>query len=128
MVRLRFLREVQPHLAMTPEMQSENLPPSSAPHRRVPKQASFVGWSVYSPAHGTLCLRSQPTYLHLSICLSVCLYVSQARFRKIAKQIFELKQVMREDAATAFFSLTQAAQYVAGDFRGKVCTPTLLNT
>ncbi|CAM9460001.1 unnamed protein product [Ectocarpus sp. 12 AP-2014] len=44
----------------------------------------------------------------------------KARFRKIAKQIHELKQVMREDAATAFFSLTQAAQYVAGDFRGKV--------
>lgn len=46
--------------------------------------------------------------------------VSQARFRKIAKHIHELKQVMRDDAATAFFSLTQAAQYVAGDFRGKV--------
>ncbi|CAM9707296.1 unnamed protein product, partial [Hapterophycus canaliculatus] len=44
----------------------------------------------------------------------------QARFRKIAKHIHELKQVMRDDAATAFFSLTQAAQYVAGDFRGKV--------
>ncbi|CAM9671258.1 unnamed protein product [Scytosiphon promiscuus] len=44
----------------------------------------------------------------------------KARFRKIAKHIHELKQVMRDDAATAFFSLTQAAQYVAGDFRGKV--------
>lgn len=48
----------------------------------------------------------------------------QARFRNIAKQIHELKQVMRDDASTAFFSLTQAAQYVAGDFRAKVraCT------
>lgn len=51
-------------------------------------------------------------------CLSAS--VCQARFRKIAKHIYELKQVMRDDAATAFFSLTQAAQYVAGDFRGKV--------
>ncbi|CAM9307206.1 unnamed protein product [Sphacelaria rigidula] len=44
----------------------------------------------------------------------------KARFRNIAKQIHELKQTMREDASTAFFSLTQAAQYVSGDFRGKV--------
>lgn len=44
----------------------------------------------------------------------------QARFRGIAKEIHELKQTMREDASTAFFSLTQAAQYVSGDFRGKV--------
>jgi V-type H+-transporting ATPase subunit D len=43
----------------------------------------------------------------------------QARFRAIAKQIYELKKQMREDAATAFFSLTQA-QYAAGDFRSKV--------
>lgn len=44
----------------------------------------------------------------------------KARFRNIAKQIHELKQVMRDDASTSFFSLTQAAQYVAGDFRAKV--------
>jgi V-type H+-transporting ATPase subunit D len=43
----------------------------------------------------------------------------QARFRAIAKQIYELKKQMRDDSATAFFSLTQA-QYAAGDFRTKV--------
>ncbi|KAG5181391.1 ATP synthase subunit D-domain-containing protein [Tribonema minus] len=43
----------------------------------------------------------------------------KARFRAIAKQIYELKKQMREDASMAFFSLTQA-QYAAGDFRSKV--------
>jgi V-type H+-transporting ATPase subunit D len=43
----------------------------------------------------------------------------KARFRAIAKQIYELKKQMREDASTAFFSMTQA-QYAAGDFRSKV--------
>ena len=44
---------------------------------------------------------------------------SQARFRAIAKQIFELKKQMRDDSSTAFFSLT-SAEYAAGDFRSKV--------
>ncbi|CAN0468840.1 unnamed protein product, partial [Discosporangium mesarthrocarpum] len=43
----------------------------------------------------------------------------KARFRAIAKQIHELKEVMRDDASTAFFSLTKA-QNAAGDFRAKV--------
>mmetsp|Transcript_6384 Transcript_6384/g.9571 ORF Transcript_6384/g.9571 Transcript_6384/m.9571 type:complete len:247 (+) Transcript_6384:109-849(+) len=43
----------------------------------------------------------------------------KARFRVIAKQIYELKKQMREDAATSFFSMTQA-QYAAGEFKSKV--------
>lgn len=73
--------------------------------------------------HSRACVRacSIHTYtpVHIAHPLAFSL-LSQARFRKIAKHIHELKQVMRDDAATAFFSLTQAAQYVAGDFRGKV--------
>lgn len=113
---------------MTPEFVLQALLPSAGLSPLILTAAAEYRSSPITGKSACICVRSSSRSSQrspkgnkpLTICYVVRVH-AQARFRKIAKQIHELKQVMRDDASTSFFSLTQAAQYVSGDFRAKVC-------